>query len=66
MNLPYRYSVLMRVVIDADGMDAGKLGAVGVVLRLAELVESDEQVVKADRWPEIVYLGRPPQPQGER
>jgi ATP-dependent protease HslVU (ClpYQ) ATPase subunit len=59
MTLPYRYEVVLRVEIAADGMHADGLGAVGVARRLAELVESDPQVVRAHHWPDVNYLGHP-------
>jgi hypothetical protein len=59
MTLPYRYEVVLRVEIAADGMHADGLGAVGVARRLAELVESDPQVIRAGRWPDVNYLGHP-------
>jgi ATP-dependent protease HslVU (ClpYQ) ATPase subunit len=57
VSLPYRYELTIRVEVVADGMHAYGLGAFGVARRLAELVESDEQVVRASYWPEINYLG---------
>jgi ATP-dependent protease HslVU (ClpYQ) ATPase subunit len=65
VTLPYRYEVVLRVEIVADGMHADGLGAVGVARRLAELVESDPQVVSANHWPDVNYLGRPPRLEGE-
>jgi len=55
-DLPYEYDVVISVKVKGDGIHADGDGVKATVNRLAALIESDKNVVRASRWPEISYI----------
>lgn len=57
-DLPYRYSLMIKVEIEGNGVHAFGNGAKATADRLAELLETDDRVTAVNRWPAISYLGQ--------